>query len=221
MITVCIGYDPAETVAYHVLCHSILSRSSVPVRFIPINKSNIPEFSRGKENGSTEFSFSRFLTPYLCGYVGQAIFMDCDMLVRCDISKILGECDLAHDVFVVKHDYTPSTEAKFLGNTQHVYPKKNWSSVMVFNCFTSPCRRLTPEVVNESSGKFLHQFDWSAPERIGSLNKDWNHLVGEHKENPDANIVHFTLGTPCFEGYERQEYAEEWFIERERMNAHK
>ena len=132
MLTVCIGFDPAETVAYHVLCQSILSRSSQPVRFIPINKRNIPEFNRGKEDGSTEFSFSRFLTPYLSGYTGQSMFIDCDMIVRCDIAEVFAACDLQHDVFVVKHMYAPKTQTKFLGQTQHVYPKKNWSSVMVF-----------------------------------------------------------------------------------------
>jgi hypothetical protein len=127
MIKVLIGYDPAETVAYHVLCHSILRQCSQPVCFIPINKQNIPEFTRGMEDGATEFSFSRFLTPYLSGYTGQSIFLDCDMLVRCDISDIFDDCDLSHDVFVVKHDYTPKDKVKFLGNEQHSYPKKNWS----------------------------------------------------------------------------------------------
>ncbi len=103
MITVCIGFDPAETVAYHVLCQSIMDKSSQPVRFIPINKANIPEFNRGIEDGSTQFSFSRFLTPFLSGYTGQSIFIDCDMIVRCDIAEIFDHCDLSHDVFVVKH----------------------------------------------------------------------------------------------------------------------
>lgn len=210
MLRVCIGYDPSETAAYHVCAHSILKRCSVPVQFIPINKRNIPEFDRGKEDGSTEFSFSRFLTPYLSGYVGQSIFMDCDMLVRCDLAEILEECDLSHDVFVVKHNYTPTTDSKFLGQKQHVYPKKNWSSVMVFNNFASACRRLTPEVVNKETGKYLHQFEWCKDERVGELPKEWNHLVGEVKPNPDAKIVHFTLGTPCFEGYDKQEFAGEW-----------
>jgi lipopolysaccharide biosynthesis glycosyltransferase len=218
MIKVCIGYDPAETVAYHVLCHSILSRCSQPVQFIPINKRNIPEFRRDKQDGSTEFSFSRFLTPYLAGYNGQAIFMDCDMLVRCDISKVLEECDLRHDVFVVKHDYTPKTEDKFLGNKQHVYPKKNWSSFMVFNCFNQPCKRLTPSAVSANSGAWLHQFEWTQEERIGELGKEWNHLVGEYDENPDAKVVHYTLGTPCFEGYDSQEFSDEWYKELRSMN---
>jgi hypothetical protein len=218
VITVCIGFDPAETVAYHVLCHSIMRHSSVPVRFIPINKRNIPEFQRGKEDGSTEFSFSRFLTPYLCGYQGQAIFMDCDMLVRSDISEILNCCDFQHDVFVVKHDYIPKEGKKFLGNTQHVYPKKNWSSVMVFNCFMPACKRLTPDVVSNESGKYLHQFEWSEESRVGSIPKEWNHLVGEYDPSDSAKIAHFTLGTPCFIGYEDQEFADEWQKEKDMMN---
>jgi hypothetical protein len=221
MIKVCIGYDPAETVAYHVLCHSILRQSSQPVTFIPINKRNIPEFKRGKEDGSTEFSFSRFLTPYLSGFVGQSIFMDCDMLVRGDIAEMLNHCDLYHDVFVVKHDYTPKSGTKFLGQKQHVYPKKNWSSMMVFNNFMQPCRRLVPDVVNTATGAYLHQFDWTRDSRIGELPVEWNHLVGEYVPNPDAKIVHYTLGTPCFEGYEHQEFADEWFAERELMLGHK
>lgn len=220
MIRVFIGYDPAETVAYHVLCHSILRRSSQPVSFTPINKANIPEFRRGKEDGSTEFSFSRFLTPYLSGYTGQSIFLDCDMIVRCDISEIFKHCDLCHDVFVVKHDYTPKGEFKFLGNKQYAYPKKNWSSVMMFNNFSQPCRRLTPDIVNHSTGSFLHRFDWTVEDRVGSLPKEFNHLVGEDKENRDAKIVHFTLGTPCFSGYEKQEFAKEWFEEYEDMQGH-
>ena len=213
-----IGYDPSETVAYHVVCHSILRQASCPVTFTPINKRNIPEFSREIEDGSTEFSFSRFLTPYLAGYTGQALFLDSDMLVRCDIAEIFKEADLFHDVFVVKHDYKPKTKTKFLGNVQHNYPKKNWSSVMLFNCFSAPCRRLTPEIVNIESGKYLHRFEWTKPERVGSLHKDWNHLVGEYEPNPQAKIVHFTLGSPCFDGYENQEYADEWYQELRMMN---
>ena len=221
MIKICIGYDPAETVAYHVLCHSILRQSSQPVQFIPINKRNIPEFNRGKEDGSTEFSFSRFLTPYLSGYIGQSIFLDCDMLVRGDISEIFDHCDLYHDVFVVKHNYIPKDSTKFLGNTQHIYPKKNWSSVMVFNNFTAPCRSLTPEKVNTSSGAYLHQFQWSKDERVGELPAEWNHLVGEYDKNPNARIIHYTLGTPCFKGYENQEWSNEWFEEFQMMVSHK
>lgn len=219
MLKIMIGYDPHETVAYHVCAHSILSRCSIPVQFIPINKRNIPEFDRGMEDGSTEFSFSRFLTPWLAEYKGKAVFMDCDMLVRCDLADILDCIDDYSDVAVVKHDYTPKKGKKFLGAEQHVYPKKNWSSVMVFNCMNAPCKRLTPEYVNRASGANLHQFGWTSESRVGELEADWNHLVGEYAPNPDAKIAHFTLGTPCFKGYESQEFADEWFDELNRMNG--
>ena len=200
--------------AYHVLVNSIMRYSSGPCEFIPINKKNIPEFNRGMEDGSTEFSFSRFLTPYLSGYKGQSVFMDCDMLVRCDVYELL---DFAHcnDVSVVKHDYQPKGTDKFLGNKQHVYPKKNWSSLMVFNNWRAPVRRLTPELVNKATGKYLHQFEWAL--KVGSIPVEYNHLVGEYDPNPDAKIIHYTLGTPCFKGYEDQEWAKEWFEEREMM----
>ena len=168
------------------------------------------------EDGSTEFSFSRFLTPYLSGYKGQSLFLDCDMLVRDDIYKILDYVDDRHDVFCVHHDYTPRTETKFLGNTQHVYPRKNWSSLMFFN--NERCKKLTLEKVNCAGGAYLHQFKWT--DYPGVIPVEWNHLVGEYRPNPDAKNVHFTLGTPCFTGYEEQEFADEWYQEKALMEAH-
>lgn len=216
MIKVCIGFDSRETVAFHVLSNSIMRYSSGPVSIIPVNKQNIPQFRRGMEDGSTEFSFSRFLTPWLCGYQGQAIFMDCDMLVRCDIYELLSFVHL-HDVACVKHDYTPKAGTKFLGNTQHTYPKKNWSSLMVFNCWTDACKKLTPEVVNTASGAYLHQMKWA--ETVAPIPPTYNHLVGELQPNPEAKIIHYTLGTPCFEGYQTQEHSDLWHKERAIMNA--
>jgi|DEB0MinimDraft_3_1074331.scaffolds.fasta_scaffold00182_2 hypothetical protein len=185
-----------------------MRHSSRPCEFIPINKRNIPEFTRGIEDGSTEFSFSRFLTPYLAGYKGIALFMDCDMLVRCDIHELLDYMSLTDDVAVVKHDYKSKVKTKFLGNVQHEYPMKNWSSLILFNCYRQPVKNLTPEVVNNASGKYLHRFEWCT--NIGEIPKEYNHLVGEYDPNPNAKIVHFTLGTPCFQGYADQEFAREW-----------
>lgn len=200
------------------MCHSILRHASGPVSLTPINKRNIPEFTRGIEDGSTEFSFSRFLTPYLAEYSGIAIFMDCDMLVRCDIYDLLADLNPFDAVSVVKHDYTPKPEKKFLGNTQHIYPRKNWSSLMVFNCSSPSACNLTPHTVNTASGAYLHQLMWvDSGDGIGQLESSYNHLVGEYPPNPDAKIVHFTLGTPCFKGFEDQEFADEWFAEREIM----
>lgn len=217
MLRVFIGYDKNEPVTYHVLCHSIIRHASRPVSITAINKDNIPEFTRAIEDGSTEFSFSRFLTPYLSGYTGYSIFMDSDMLLLDDIYKVLDYISLRNDVSVVKHDYKPKEGVKFLGNKQYAYPRKNWSSFMVFNNCTDSCKDLTVKVVNEQSGAYLHRFQWANEDRIGELPKEWNHLVGEYEENSNAIVAHFTLGAPCFDGYESQEYAKEWFEEKELM----
>lgn len=202
--------------AYHVLCHSILSRSSRPVRFIPINKRNIPVFTRGIEDGSTEFSFSRFLTPYLHNYEGRALFLDSDMLVLDDIAKLFDSCDKNHDVFCVQHDYTPKTKIKFLGNKQEAYPRKNWSSVMLFN--NARCMDLTPERVNTASGAYLHRMHWAGS--VGEISARWNFLVGEYEPIPvnDISLLHYTLGAPCFKEYQDCDYAEQWFNELQSMN---
>lgn len=215
MFRIFIGFDPRETVAYHVCAHSILSRASIPVAIIPLNKRNLGSIYRRPvdENASTEFAFSRFLVPYLCGYNGFAMFMDCDMIVRTDIAEILKHHDFASDVSVVKHNYTPKTQFKFLGAKQHAYPCKNWSSVMLFN--NARCHALNPDTIAERSGAWLHQFHWT--DSIGELPAEWNHLVGEYDPNPDAKIVHYTLGTPCFNDYADQEFADEWRAEREAM----
>ena len=217
MIRVFVGFDPNETVAYHVLAHSILRHASVPVAVIPLKLSQLPMTRVRDPRQSTEFSFSRFLVPWLCEFKGTAIFMDCDMLVRADIAGLVGEAGKA--VSVVKHDYAPRTEDKFLGQRQSIYEKKNWSSVMVFDC--AGCTALTPEYVNRASGLELHQFKWLADESlVGSLAPEWNHLVGEYAPNRNARIVHYTLGTPCFAKYAHCEYAEEWHEERRLMLAY-
>lgn len=220
MIRVFIGFDQVEAVAYHVLCHSILSRASVPVSFTPIKRTMLRGIHSRPidEKQSNEFSFTRFLVPYLSGYSGHAIFMDCDMLCRADIAELLeAESVLWSPVSVVKHDYVPKDETKYLGATQYPYQRKNWSSVMVFNCAFSECRRLTPEYVNAASGLDLHQFKWAQEERIGSLPKEWNHLVSEYAPNPNAKLIHYTVGGPWFDEYRHCEYSAEWFDEYAQM----
>lgn len=215
MIRVFIGYDPRESVAYHVLSQSILEQSSQPVTITPIALANLPMFTRRRDPyQATDFSFSRFLVPYLCGYEGHAIFMDCDILCRGDIADLwrVGRASRA-DVSVVKHEYIPSTQTKFLGLRQTMYPCKNWSSVMVFNC--AECRVLDLVTVNEASGAFLHQFEWT--DMIGDLPPEWNFLVGEAQPAVVPKLVHFTLGGPWFSGYETVDYAQEWFDCKQRM----
>jgi hypothetical protein len=162
---------------------------------------------------STEFSLTRFLVPHLSGHRGWSLFMDCDMLCRADIAELAAYVERAADkaVLVCQHDYVPKTERKFLGQVQTKYPRKNWSSLMLFN--NEHCRALAPSYVNSASGLELHRFAWTEDARIGELPLEWNWLVGEYAHNPAAKIVHYTLGGPYFDDYRSCDYAEEWFAE--------
>lgn len=213
MIRAFIGYDSNESIAWHVASSSLLRRASCPVSITGLFLRQLP-LTR-KPEGSTEFSFSRFLVPWLCNYEGYSIFTDCDVLWRGDIVEMLGSTDPRMAVSVVKHDYVPLDGEKFLGHRQTAYPRKNWSSVMVFN--NALCKSLTPELVNRESGAYLHQFEWLDDALIGELDPTWNHLVAEQEHNPDAKLVHFTLGTPCFAKYRFCEFSDEWHAERERV----
>ena len=217
MLQVFIGYDPKEAVAYHTLAHSILRRSTIPVSIAPLMQSQLRGIytrPRGPTE-STEFSLTRFLVPSLSDFRGWSLFMDCDMLCRADIAELAAQIERQRDmaVLVCKHDYVPKTERKFLGHLQTKYPRKNWSSLMLFN--NERCRALTPDYVNAASGLELHRFAWTEDSRIGELPLAWNWLVGEYEYNPNAKIVHYTLGGPYFDDYRNCDYASEWFAEFE------
>lgn len=218
MIQVFIGFDPRETVAFSVLAHSICSRSSQPVSIVPLMLSQLSQVLRRERHPlqSTDFSFSRFLTPHLSGYKGHSIFMDSDMLMLDDIAKLWAMRDQGSVVQLVKHDHCPKETTKFLGETQSAYEKKNWSSVMLFN--NERCTALTPEYVSNSSGLELHQFKWIKDDAlIGALPRQWNHLVGYDEPSREVSLVHFTLGGPYFSEYADCEYAREWRAERDSM----
>ena len=212
-----IGYDEHETVAYHVLAHSILKRSSIPVSIWPLRKELLKGFfnrPRG-EKDSTDFAITRFLVPYLSGFKGYSLFLDADMLVQADIAEMQTlAADMPHRyaLKVVKHDYTPSTKTKFLDQVQTVYQKKNWSSVMLFN--NEMCPTLTPEYVEKAHGLDLHQFKWTSEALIGELPKEWNWLVGEYgKPEKQIKNYHYTVGTPCFPDYASSDYSDLWYAE--------
>lgn len=211
MIRVFIGFDEKETVAFHVLCHSIHAHASEPVSIAPLSLTQLGKVFHRERNPlqSTDFSFSRFLVPYLCNYEGWGIFLDCDMLFRADIAKLWALRDDRYAVMVVKHDYVPKEETKFLGAVQTKYQKKNWSSVMLFNA--AKCKALTPDYVNTATGLELHQFKWLGDDGlIGELPMRWNHLVGEYEHSNDAANVHYTIGGPYFNEYGDCDYADEW-----------
>lgn len=218
MINVFIGYDPRETVAYNVLAYSIQARASEPVSVTPLMLSQLKEVLVRERHPlqSTDFSFSRLLTPYLSGYTGWSVFMDCDMLMREDVADLWKLREDRYAVMVVKHHHVPRETVKFLGEPQSQYEKKNWSSVMLFN--NARCRALSPEYVNRASGLELHQFKWlENDDLIGALPGRWNHLVGYNPPRRDAGLVHYTLGGPWFDDYRDCEYSREWFTERDTM----
>jgi hypothetical protein len=220
MINVFIGYDEAEPVAFNVLAHSIQIRTSEPVSITPLMLSQLKGVMTRPRHSlqSTDFSFSRFLVPMLSGFEGWSVFMDCDMIVIDDISRLWALRDDSFAVQVVKHSHVPKEQTKFLEQTQSKYEKKNWSSVMVFN--NARCRALTAEYVNTASGLELHQFHWLETEAlIGDIPPRWNHLVDYDPAvaAADLSLLHYTTGGPYFDDYKDCGYADLWFAERDRM----
>ena len=217
-LDVYIGYDPKESIAWHVLVQSLMQTTSMPLSIKPVNLRNYSSiYSREHDTRqSNEFSFSRFLVPYLKNYTGHALFMDCDMLVRSDISEIFN---LAMDqnekaVHVVKHDYTPANDVKYLGQKQYAYPRKNWSSVVLWNCAHPKNKVVDLDFVNSATGAELHRFSWLTDEEIGGLDLEWNWLVGEYdvqQFNRRVKNVHWTVGGPYFNEYADADFANEWF----------
>ena len=221
MLQVHIGYDPRESVAFYTLAHSIFARSSIPLSIAPLMRRHLGHLytrPRGPTE-ATEFSLTRFLVPALSDYRGWSIYMDCDMLCRADIAGLAALIERQADkaVLVCHHDYVPKTERKFLNQVQTKYPRKNWSSLMLFN--NERCTALTPAYINSASGLELHRFGWIDDRLIGALPLEWNWLVGEYPYNPDAKVAHFTRGGPYFDEYRDCDYAAEWFAEFESMRS--
>ncbi len=214
MIRVFIGFDPREAVAYHVCANSIIRHASQPVAFTALALKNLADYTETHSDGSNQFIYSRFLVPHLMNYQGWAMFMDGDMLVRDDIVKLWSLRDESKAVMVVKHDYKTKANNKYLGSKNQDYPRKNWSSVVLWNCGHLDNRVMTPEFIENATGAQLHRFTWLADEQIGELPKVWNWLPDELGENPDAKLLHWTLGTPSFHEYADAPMAGEWHRER-------
>lgn len=217
MIRLFVGFDQREAVAYHTFCQSVLDHASVPVYFIPLAKQVLSGFD-GQRDGSNAFIYSRFLIPALCDFSGHAIFADGDMIVKDDIAKLWALRDHYMAVQVVKHDYKTKHPIKYLGAKNEDYPRKNWSSLMIWNCASFINRQLSPAAVEGMTNSQLHRFSWIPDDRIGALPPEWNHLVMESDPNPDAKLLHFTIGTPCFPDYSQCPQSNEWHRAHERVN---
>lgn len=213
MIPIFIGYDPREAIVFHVCANSIIRNSSKPVSIIPLALNLFEDYKETHKDGSNAFIYSRFLVPHLMDFKGHAIYIDGDMVVKEDIVKLWELRQNHRDVQVVKHDYKTRMPIKYLGSKNEDYPRKNWSSVIIWNCESFSNKRLTPEYVMNSTGKHLHRFEWLEDNRIGSLPVEWNWLPDEFGENTHAKLLHYTLGAPCFEEFHDTEMAQDWHDE--------
>lgn len=214
MIPIFIGYDPREAIAFHTCVNSIIRHASRPVQIIPLALNLLKDYEEKHTDGSNHFIYSRFLVPHLRDYSGWAIFIDGDMIVRDDITKLWDLREYDKEVMVVKHDYKTKMSEKYLGAKNEDYPRKNWSSVILWNCTGFFNQRLTPEYVEEQTGAHLHRFSWIPDNKIGELPIEWNWLPDEFGENNDAKLLHYTLGTPCFHDFATTPMANEWHRER-------
>ncbi len=215
-LAVYLGWDSREPLAFAVAAHSIVRRASGPVTIIPLVRGHFHDIYTRPPIGTTEFALTRFLCPHLSGFEGFSIFMDSDVLVQCDVYELLTMAESSDNaVWCVQHDYEPTLGPKATG-IQTAYPRKNWSSVMVFN--NACCGLLTPYYVNTATPADLHRFKWTSDDAIGALPLTYNWLVGEYEPNPDAKILHYTLGSPCFKEYEHCDQSDLWWAEYTHMN---
>jgi len=212
MIRIFAGYDPREAIGYHVFTQSLIERTSEAVAITP--------FFGKQRDGSNTFIYQRFLVPYFTGFRGRAIFMDAsDMLMLADIAELDKLFDPTKAVQVVKHNYFTKHKRKHIGTAMETknenYPRKNWSSLILWNCEHPDNKVLDPDFVDEHTGSELHRFEWLKDDQIGELPKEWNVLVGE--DDQEAKIAHYTLGIPEFEHYKNCAYSQEWHKTKSRM----
>jgi lipopolysaccharide biosynthesis glycosyltransferase len=217
-----VGYDPREDIAYQVCKHSILTKQpSAEVR--PLVQKELRDagwYTRPVDKlASTEFTFTRFLVPELANFKGWAVFMDCDMILTTDIKELFDQADDKYAVMCVQHDYTPKEGMKMDGQKQTIYPRKNWSSVVLFNCAHPSNAKLTQDMVNDTelNGAYFHRFSWLKDEEIGELDHTWNYLVGVYDDIDKPKLIHYTEGGPWFENYRNCEFHSEWKQELQDM----
>jgi lipopolysaccharide biosynthesis glycosyltransferase len=229
-----IGWDSREDIAYQVAKHSIEKNASVPVEILPIKQKDVRKnflYWRPVDHlASTEFTFTRFLIPELNEFNGWALFIDCDFVAIDDVAKLFAQADDRYAVMCAQHDYTPSETTKMDGKVQHMYPRKNWSSMMLINCGHPSNAVLNKKLVNDinTTGAYLHRFSWLKDEEIGELSHEWNWLVGWYKEPKDGKpkFLHYTEGGPWFEQYQTCEYNHYWYeykslyLEQKLLDAH-
>ncbi len=223
-----IGWDASEMVAWNVAATSLRMTAKHEVLAERLAMANLR--ARGlywrptgqRDHGywddisaapmSTGHAIARFLVPHLCSYRGWALFTDGDVLFRRDVADLFALADPTKAVQVVQHQYAPTDAQKMEGHIQTRYARKNWSSVILWNCGHPAHQALTVDLVNTAPGRDLHRFCWLQDHEIGELAPEWNFLVGHSSPAIDPAIVHFTEGVPDMAGYEHIAYADEWYV---------
>lgn len=223
MFPIYVGWDSRQAIAFDVCKRSILARASIPVEVIPIRQDDMRAcgfyYRAADPLASTEFTYTRFLVPWLMGYRGWALFCDCDFLFQADVADLIKHVDDRYAVMCVKHDHRPDATNKMAGKVQTAYPRKNWSSLVLYNCGHPVNSLLTLETVNRATGAYLHQFKWLDDDLIGEIPEEWNWLAGVSPTTTrgewmmEPRAVHFTDGTPMTPGYGACQYADRWWSE--------
>ena len=206
-----IGFDQREACAYHTFVQSLINHSSIPLDITPLCLKSLVGYKELHRDGGNDFVYSRFLSPFLNNFDGWAIYADGDMVCQADILELLKLKDDSKAVMVAKHNYQTKQSKKYFNNKNENYPKKNWSSVILWNCSHPKHKILTPEFIQNQSGKFLHRFSWLDEDEIGEIPLEWNWLALEYPENKEAKIIHYTLGTPCLKEYKDTNMSDIWY----------
>jgi hypothetical protein len=224
-LPVYVGWDSREEIAYEVCRFSLLRHARTPVEVRPLKQAELR--TRGlywrpvDPLASTEFTYTRFLVPALNGYRGWALFCDCDFLWRADVGELFALADDRYAAMCVHHDHRPTETMKMDGRQQTLYPRKNWSSLILYNCGHPANRALTVEVANRETGSFLHRFQWLDDAVIGAIPETWNWLEGwcAPPAGGPPKAVHYTRGGPWFAEWLGVDYAELWLSERAALQA--
>jgi lipopolysaccharide biosynthesis glycosyltransferase len=223
-LKVFVGWDSREDIAFQVAKHSI-QKHNPNVKVYPLKLPTLQElgiYTRGVDaKASTEFTFSRFFVPMLTGYKGWALFIDCDFLCTTDISELFKQANDNYAVMVAKHDYTPKEGTKMDGKQQLQYPRKNWSSCMLWNCEHPSNKLLDVNALNSNDGLWHHRFVWLADHEIGQISHEWNWLTDWYTAPDDGTpkMLHYTEGGPWFKNLQDVPYAKEWLDAKEEYEA--
>lgn len=228
-LTVFIGWDDREKTAYEVCRHSIEKHTRADVNIVPLYHKELrrqgyfsrPWLTQAQDGNridlidgkpfSTEFSHTRFLIPELMKFKGWALFMDCDMLFRCDIKEVFSLIDNKYAVMCVQHRHDVKTGLKMDGSVQQPYPRKNWSSFMLINCGHPSNKALTKELVNTSNGGWLHGLSWLKDYEIGELPKEFNWIDGCSPANIHPKVIHYSEGGPWERDYQDCAFSDLWY----------